>query len=231
MSVFIDDNIFDMYPGFYRGIVIVDKAEIKDSDNRVRKLLKNMISERLDVSVEDSEHIRAWDDAHRLFGSDPQQFYPSIKSLALRIKAGQGLPFINTVVALMNYISLKYLLPCGGDDIDSTENNLFLRLANGDEKFYPLGQNPTLESPETNEVIYVDGGNNVLCRRWNWRNGNVSKITSESKKILLNIDCLPPLARYTANEARDEFADLLKTHCNASVKVDFLCKEKNCIEF
>lgn len=231
MSVYIDNSIFDMYPDFYRGVIIVDSINIQKSNNRIRKLLKNIISERIDISTEKNKHIQAWDQAHQLFNSDPDYFYPSVKSLTLRIKSGQGLPFINTVVALMNYISLKYLLPCGGDDIDSIKDNLFLRLANGDEKFYPLGKNPILESPVKNEVIYVDEGNNVLCRKWNWRNGSVSKITDKSKKILLNIDCLPPLTRDEANNARDEFANLLKTYCNASIKVDFLCKEKSYIEF
>nr|VFK20225.1 MAG: B3/B4 domain-containing protein (DNA/RNA-binding domain of Phe-tRNA-synthetase) [Candidatus Kentron sp. LFY] len=222
-KIIIHKSVLDNYPDFFRGIVIVKSCDIKNSNNRIRKLLKKTIDERFDFDIEGSVEIAAWDDAHRKFGSSPEEFYPSIKSLLLRIKQGQGLPFINTVVALMNYISLKYLLPCGGDDIAVISGNIHLMHAKGDERFVPLGEpNNTVHNPDRGEVIYASDDGLVMCRKWNWRNGNASKIDPSSKTLVMNIDCLPPIDRQVGISARDELADLLTTHCDAMVYTDYL---------
>jgi len=58
-------------------------------------------------------------------------------------------------VALFNYISIKYLIPCGGDDVDKIEGNLHLGFAKGDEWFVALGSEEK-ENPRPGEVIYFD---------------------------------------------------------------------------
>ena len=65
-----------------------------------------------------------------------------------------------------------------------------------------------------------------MCRRWNWRNGEITKVEVESKKIVINIDCLPPVTPSIGNEARDEMAELLKQHCNAEVETLYVDSTK-----
>jgi DNA/RNA-binding domain of Phe-tRNA-synthetase-like protein len=132
------------------------------------------------------------------------------------------------VVALFNIISLKYLIPCGGDDVATIKGNLKLGIASGEEKFTSLGSTE-VENPEVGEVIYFDDAtNNVMCRRWNWRNGDFSKITTNTKKIVINIDSIGN--EKLIIEARDELAALLEKHCGAKCQTDLLNSEKNEIE-
>ena len=224
-KIIIEKEIFNICPDFYRGLVIVNDLTNHKSYKRIRKLLKKEIDHQASSVIPDDPRIKAWDIAHKKFGSSPEKYPPSIKSLLSRIQENPALPFINSAVALFNYISLKYLLPCGGDDVESIEGNLVLGLSDGTEKFVALGSDEEV-SPEKGEVIYYDSTTkNVMCRRWNWRNGNQTKIEPETKKIVINIDCLLPTDPETGNRARDELAELLITHCQASVSTHALHSE------
>ncbi len=225
-KVIIQKGIFDLFPDFYRGIIIVNGLTNHPSLKRVRKLLKKAIDAQGDVDLESDERLSAWDAAHRKFGSNPNKFPPSIKSLIKRVQKNPALPYINSVVALFNLISLKYCLPCGGDDIARVSGDLVLGLAEGTETFTALGSDK-VENPEKDEVVYFDGGSkNVMCRRWNWRNGDATKIEVSTQHLVINVDCLPPQTRETADQARDELAELLKQHCDAALVTDSLHGDK-----
>lgn len=73
-------------------------------------------------------------------GIKPKKNPPSVINLVKRCRAGKPLPFINPLVAIFNCISLKYLLPCGGDDRNVIEGDLRLGIADGTENYVPLGQ-------------------------------------------------------------------------------------------
>ncbi len=184
---------------------------------RVRKLLKKEIECLAEIDINYEEKLLSWDEAHIKFGSNPNRYPPSIKSLAKRIQNNPALPYINTVVALFNYISLKYCLPCGGDDMKAVKGDFVLGIADGTETFLPLGSDK-IQSPEKGEVIYYDSlSKNVMCRRWNWRNGDSTKIDVTTRHIIINIDCLPPHSVESGSQARDELANLLKEHCDATL--------------
>lgn len=111
------------------------------------------------------------------------------------------------------------MIPCGGDDIEKIEGNLRLGLARGNETFIPLGEKDK-ETPEVGEVIYFDDKTlNVMCRKWNWRNGDFTKITPNTKKIVINIDGINPVSQNLIEDARNELADLLIEHCQAKITI------------
>lgn len=229
-KIIIDPEIFEKYPDFIRGIIIVEDIENNPENEKIKELLDKEIKNKTGQNLLENEFVKTWDKVHENFGSNPNKFPPSIKSLIKRVEKEAGVPFINSVVALFNYISIKYLIPCGGDDIEKIEGNLRLGLARGDESFIPLGSEDK-ETPETGEVIYFDDKTlNVMCRRWNWRNGDFTKITPETKKIVINVDGIGPVPQSLIEEARDELAKLLVEQCKAELKTDLLNKNRKEIE-
>jgi len=229
-KIVVDKEIFERFPDFKRGIIVVSDIQNALRNKRIRKLLSKEVKNKVGAEWLEHEFVKAWDEAHRKFGSNPNRFPPSIKSLLKRIQKGGGIPFINSVVASFNYISIKHLVPCGGDDVAKVEGNLRLGFARGNEVFVPLGSN-SQENPEPGEVIYFDDKTlNVMCRKWNWRNGDLTKITEDTKKIVINIDGVGSIPRSVVEEARDELAELLTKECNASLKTDLLNRNKNEIE-
>lgn len=228
-KIIVKDEIFDRFPDFYRAIVVVRDIENQKSNKRIRRLLKKEIDRRMDIDASKDPRILGWDDAHVQFGSDPNRYLPSIKSLLHRMRSNRALPFVNSVVALFNYTSLKYVLPCGGDDVARVQGDLILGFSDGGERFRPLGGD-TEEHPIPGEVIYYDDiSKNVMCRRWNWKNGEITKIVPDSKQIVVNVDSLPPITPDIANGARDELAQLLTQHCKAECEVTHLSSEQRAV--
>jgi len=140
--------------------------------------------------------------------------------LARRARGGSPTPYINTLVALMNGFSLKHLVPCGGDDLDAVRGDLILRLAAGNERWMPLGGEEA-SSPEPGEAVYVDA-EQVLCRRWNWRQGDGTKIVPSVRDVLINVDCLPPVGVAEAETLAAELAELVRVSCGGSVRHDLI---------
>ncbi len=130
-KIIIKDEIFELFPEFYRGIVLVKDISNLKSNKRIRKILKKEIERQVDIDELKDPRILAWNEAHRRFGSDPDTYLPSTTHLLKSMRPNRALPFINSLVALFNYISLKYLTPCGGDDVDRVEGNLALGISDG----------------------------------------------------------------------------------------------------
>lgn len=224
-KVIIDQAVFEQFPDFKRGLVIVSDIDNAPQNQNIQALLNDAIERNIGKNAVEHDFVRAWDTAHSRFGSNPNKFPPSIKSLLKRIDKGGAVPFINSAVALFNYISIRYLIPCGGDDIDRVEGNIRLGLAKGDEAFIPLG-GVEQENPKPGEVILFDDKTlNVLCRRWNWRNGDFTKITEGTKRLVINVDGIGPVPRSLVEEARDELARLLAEQCSARLTTSLLDKD------
>ena len=227
-KIIIEDKVFEMFPEFKRGLIIISNIQNFPANSEIEKLLKDAIAGKT-RNVEDS-YIKAWEEAYVKFGSNPNKFPPSIKSLIKRIDKGGNIPFINSVVALFNYISIKYFIPCGGDDTEKIEGNLKLGISGGSEKFIPLGGTES-ESPDAGEVIYYDDKTlNVMCRRWNWRNGDFTKITENTKKLVINLDGAGVVPQDLILAARNELCELLVKFCQVEAKTDLLNKEKKEVE-
>src|SRR3989338_3652042 len=143
MEFVIADEIFERYPEFVCGAVIVKGAENKGQSLQALQMIKTeeeRIMQDFDLSNL-SEHplIRNWRDAYSAFGGKPAEFKPSNEALIRRTLKGKNVSHINKLVDTYNYVSLKYRTPVGGEDLDKVSGNISLRFANGSEKFVPLG--------------------------------------------------------------------------------------------
>lgn len=219
MEVRIEEEIFQEFPLFRRGIVVASGIQNQGGSEELETLLLEAVESagRRPIDVKADPRIAVWSEAHRRFGSNPNKFPPAHFSLIKRVqKPGIHLPFINRVVAVMNYNSIVDVIPVGGDDLDHAGPCLELRYASGQETFVPLDSPETSEHPTQGEVIYVvaDSGR-VMCRRWNWRNGYETRIKEETRTMVMNIDGLGPESEPIATKTRDRVAAMLEKYCGA----------------
>ncbi len=220
MKDIVSKEVLDKFPGYVRGVVI---ARGVDNHGEKPKLIE-MLSEVVAKATQDESlqaikthpRIANWRQAYTDFGTNPNKFYCSIESLARRARRGDQLPYINTLVALFNYFSLKHMVPSGGDDLKLADGDLHLTIAKGDEPFTPL-YSEEVEYPPPGEVIYVDNSR-VMCRRWNWRQGDHTKLLPETTDVAINVDCLPPVAKGEAGAITEELASLVKEFCGGEAK-------------
>jgi len=155
--------------------------------------------------------MHAWREAYRAFGAKPKKYTYSVENLYSMILEGVELRHINTVVDIYNYISLKHMIPVGGDDVDKIDGDIVLRLAKGDELFTRLNSDE-VDHPKEGEVIYADD-KEILCRRWNWRECDKSKMTEQTKNITLVVEGLAPVTQDQVKAIVDELSQLVTKFC------------------
>ena len=223
----VHPDMFAAFPTFRRGLVVA-----LDVHNEAAPGLQELLDEAIrfaranPIDLDADPRCREWKAAHQQFGSNPNRFPPAHIALRKRAQRPQSaLPFVNNAVAIMNYCSLLGTVPVGGDDLDHVGAALQLRRATGAETFVPLDRPDTVEHPEPGEVIYADEQGQVLCRRWNWRNGSASRLRPETRRLALNVDGLGAGCADEVVRLRDLAAELFARHCGARVVTGLLSPE------
>lgn len=211
----IDPHILERYPD-YSVLVIYAKDLVNQSDpaksaellRAAQEFQRNAFGEEKPAS---HSHIAAWREAYKSFGVKPSKYPCSAEALLDRTLKGKDLAGINWLVDLYNAVSIRHVLPVGGEDWDHLSSDLTLTLANGNEPFetYQDGAE-VINYPQPGEVIWADSSG-VTCRMWNWRQCRRTQITRATRNVYFVLDRLAP---YTVGElmaAGEELMGYLKT--------------------
>lgn len=112
----------------------------------------------------------------------------SIEALLKRASQGREFVPISPLVDIYNSISLRFGVPCGGEDLDTIVGDLHLGKAQGGENFLPLGAEADAPAlPE--EIIYYDK-EGAVCRRFNWREAQRTMLTKKTTNAVLVIEAV-----------------------------------------
>ncbi len=233
MRYTVAEDVFQMYPGYVRGVVVAtgvhngqeERAEIVQLLREAEEAVRAMAGLE---PVSAHPRIAAWREAYRQFGAKPGKFRSSIEAMVRRVRRGDQLPYINDIAALGNALSLRHLVPVGAHDVGQARHELWLTLARGDETFTPFGTD-VAENPEPGEVVYLDG-KTVLCRRWTWRQAEATKMTPQSSHVAINVDGLPPVPMAEVEQICEEIAQLVQRFCGGEVVCRYLREDNPTIE-
>jgi DNA/RNA-binding domain of Phe-tRNA-synthetase-like protein len=227
MKLIIKDTIFDDFPELVLGIVILhnidnsqNKAEITEMLRQAEAALSGKFGS---TPVIEHPYIATWREAYRKFGAKPKDYPSSVENLTRRVLNGATIGHINNLVSLYNTISLRHILPVGGEDLDKISGDILLTRAGNDEPAIFLLGEKEARAPREGEIIYKDEVG-AICRRWNWKEADRTKLTQETKNAFLVIESLPPVPRDTVETAIRELADLVKQYCGGTVSTAFLDK-------
>ena len=149
MKLVITDMIFDEFPELVLGVVVLhhidnsqNRAEITEALRRAEAMLSGKFGS---TSVIEHPYIATWREAYRKFGAKPKDYPSSIENLTRRVLNGATIGHINNLVSLYNTISLRYILPVGGEDVDKIVGDVVLTRAGDDEPaVFLLGENVSL---------------------------------------------------------------------------------------
>lgn len=225
MSKFIiEDDFWFLFPHAKIGIVICQGIDnsIKDVE-MYEQLLREAEKDALRfLSLEEfslNPVISIWREAFQKFKTK-KGARCSIEALLRRIKNGNQIGNINPLVDIYNSISLRFGLPCGGEDIDTFIGDIRLTQGNGDETFIPLGSAKN-EPPYNGEIIYKDD-EGAICRCWNWREAQRTMLTEYTKNAFLCIELIDNARIDEFDTALKTMSDLVSLHLGGTVKVDVL---------
>jgi DNA/RNA-binding domain of Phe-tRNA-synthetase-like protein len=228
MKFKISSEIFGAFPELSLGVLIgrgIDNLgyskEIGESIRRRQEEIRVQFSLE---EVSELPRIRSWRKAYASFGAKPKKHRSSVENLLRMSLEGRDLRPINKVVDIYNYVSLLHVVPVGGDDLTRVEGDVVLRFARGDEPFRPLGSEE-VQTARQGEVIYADE-REVLCRRWNWRESEKTKMTERTRDVLLVSEGLLPVTAEDMNEIVEDLACLVEKYCGGETNRDVLSTKK-----
>jgi DNA/RNA-binding domain of Phe-tRNA-synthetase-like protein len=204
----IDDDVLTLRPDYRVILIAASGIQPSPSDDHSEELLlraelsaRSMLAEH---PAEEHPRIASWRAAYRAFGAKPQRTRNSLEALVRR--ADSGLPRVNKLTDLYNAVSVRHMVPIGGEDLDRYEGPARLSRADGSETFETTAAGLTqIEHPEKGEVVWRDD-HGVTCRRWNWRQTVRTQLTEQTSAALFILDALDPM---TDQELDDAAAELI----------------------
>lgn len=227
----IEDEFWSIFPDAKVGVVICSSVDNSIKDNKkYEKLLRQAETEALrhlqNGEFSSNKVIKVWREAFQKFKTK-KGARSSIEALLKRVSKGNNIGSINPLVDIYNSISLKYALPCGGEDIDSFVGNIRLTKAIGDEEFMPLGSDEN-SPPFEGEIIYKDDAG-AICRCWNWRESVRTILTEETKNAFLCIESVDLDRTEDLKNALKELADLVSINIGGHCTTQILCQQEKTV--
>lgn len=203
------------------GLTDVQKDEIKDLLAQAnRQAAKYVPCEPISAN----EVVQVWREAYRKFPTK-KGARCSIEALLKRVLHDTPVGSIVPSVDITNAVSLKYAFPIGVENIDAFAGDLHLGAMKGDEAFLPIGSDHE-EPPLPGEIAYYDS-EGVVCRCWNWRDGQRTQMQDYTPNAFVAMECVEPHRRDDLQKATDDLAALLTKYLQAEIVTIAIVTKKN----
>lgn len=220
----IEDDFWELFPNAKIGIITCNGIDntIKD-ENQYKDMISQGEKEALthlpNGEFSSNEVIKVWRDAFKKFKTK-KGARSSIEALLKRVSTGKGLGTINPLVDIYNSISLKYAMPCGGENMDKFIGDIRLTKATGDESFITLGSDKS-EPPYEGEIVYKDD-EGAICRCWNWRESVRTMLTEDTKNAFLCIELVDENREKEFENALKELSQLVEKNLGGKSEISIL---------
>lgn len=207
----VDDAVFALRPDYAALLIVAEGLSPGPSDDATDKLLRTAEEAARGAlggrAPADLAQVADWRAAYQSFGARPSRTRPSVEALLRRADA--GLPRIDRITDVYNAVSVRRLIPVGGEDLARYRGPARLVRADGDEPFDTVRDGePVLEHPERGEVVWRDDAG-VTCRCWNWRQCVRTRITRATVTAVFVLDGLATLGPAGLSDAGQDLTQTL----------------------
>ena len=143
-DVAIDESLRAVYPEIRLGLLRF-RSDVKEPDNDFWTYMDNDVLPQVRASIEGKEWneipgIKGSRTAYKAFGRNPGRYRVSSESLIRRVRRGDELYHINSVVDVNNLISVKSGLSVGSYDLGQVHGAITLRKAEQGEGYTGIGK-------------------------------------------------------------------------------------------
>jgi len=225
MKKFVIENEFwSLFPSAKIGVIVcygIDNT-IKDKEaykNMILNSEKEALKYLQNAEFSSNEVIKVWREAFKKFKTK-KGARSSIEALLKRVHNGNQLGTINPLVDIYNSVSLRYALPCGGEDIDTFVGDIRLTKAVGNENFVVLGTDKS-EPPYEGEIVYKDN-EGAMCRCWNWRESVRTMLTENTRNAFLCIELIDEKRTEEFENALKDLEKAVQDNLGGTCKVSIL---------
>ncbi len=141
----VDKKLFETYPDIRLGVLRF-RADVKEADPRFWNYMKNEIEPEVREEISGKEWsqipgVRGSRAVYKAFGRNPGRYRVSSEALLRRVRRGDELYHINSVVDVNNLISITSGLSVGSYDLGHVQGAITLRKAEEGEGYTGIGKN------------------------------------------------------------------------------------------
>jgi DNA/RNA-binding domain of Phe-tRNA-synthetase-like protein len=215
MKFSTDEGLYRLFPGLRIGVLVVEVNNTRYGKDHLDEVLADLQAHFSYDKPQNHPNVRVWREAFTKLGVSASKYPSSIEAIIRRALKGGPFPRINPVVDLYNAMSLKYRVPMGGHAIPPLAGDIVLGFAEGTENFMPMDA-AEQERVEKGEVVYKDR-EEVLTRRWVWRQCEKDKVTEMTTSVFVPIDVMPGLAEGLIEKVMADMDECLKADGNGKI--------------
>jgi DNA/RNA-binding domain of Phe-tRNA-synthetase-like protein len=143
MQITIDEELKKKCPRTALGVVSAH-VRTSDSSDPMKEEMKLREGEILKLpdprSVLESSKISATRSGYKALGKDPARYRGSAEALLRRLISGKGFPHINSVVDVINLVSVESRLPIGLYDLAHLKGDVIFRAGKSGETYKGIGK-------------------------------------------------------------------------------------------
>ena len=145
MNISVSEQIYQACPRLRLGIISCDVVNTPSDEALWDVIAAVEESLRLSMRMEEiARRIPIYEtrQAYKKLGKDPNRYRPSAEALCRRILKGYPLYKIDTLVDLINLVSIRTGYSIGGFDAGKIKGDLILGVGKADELFTGIGRGP-----------------------------------------------------------------------------------------
>lgn len=213
----IEENLKANLPDLSFAYTIITGVKVDSQNEQLAKLTEDMTEKNSHLTtaeIKTKPSIQGYRQVIKHSGSDPDSHRPSPEALLRRIAQGKGLYQVNTAVDAYNIAVIETGIGLGGFDYDRIKGPVSLRYAKPNETMHLLGKDE-ITTLKPNQVIYADA-EKPLTMDLNYRDIDATKVTTETKNIILFADGAPGIDQTRLLTGLQRGADLIMQFCGGS---------------
>lgn len=183
----IDKKLFEVYPEIQLGLLRF-RTEVKPADEKFWNYMKEEVLPQVRSAIEGKEWneisgVKGSRAVYKAFGRNPGRYRVSSEALLRRVRRGDELYHINSVVDVNNLISVKSGLSVGSYDLEQIHGEITLRKAGQGEGYQGIGKD-FLELE--NMLVLADDEGIFGCTM---SDSTRAMVTEQTKDVLVVIYC------------------------------------------
>ncbi len=216
----VSEEIKTNFPSITLGFAIIRGVNIQQENPRLEEE-KNALLEELQTltteRINEYPEVQSYRKLYKATGIDWHSRRPSPEALLRRIAQGKGLYQVNTCVDAYNLVVMKHRISIGAFDLSNVQFPTHLQQAKGGELIHLLGDGEnTVLKP--GEISYFDqlGPYNL---DFNYRDSQRTKVTLDSKDLLINVDGVFDISREQVEQTLVETIAIIQQYCGGTVEV------------
>lgn len=140
----IEPNFKQLFPKFIGAAITAQVTNTPSNDDLWKEMAiveQQLYEQYTTETIKQRVGIAATRQAYKVFGKDPSRYRPACEQLARRVLQGKGLYHVNTIVDILNLISLKFGYSTAALNASVISgNNISLGIGQANEPYEGIGR-------------------------------------------------------------------------------------------